>query len=58
MNRASKVGAGTGSAKQPGPADRAIDVAFYVAAVMALLQAERMVAQELVQVTSRLDPAS
>ena len=32
----------------------AIDVAFYVAAVMALLQAERMVAQELVQVTSRL----
>ena len=32
----------------------AIDVAFYVAAIMALLQAERMVAQELVQVTSRL----
>lgn len=32
----------------------AIDVAFYVAAVMALLQAERVVAQELVQITSRL----
>ena len=31
-----------------------IDVAFYVAAVMALLQAERVVAQELVQITSRL----
>ena len=32
----------------------AIDVAFYVAAVMALLQAERVVAQELVQITSRI----
>ena len=32
----------------------AIDVPFYVAAVMALLQAERVVAQELVQITSRL----
>ena len=32
----------------------AIDVAFYVAAVTALLQAERVVAQELVQITSRL----
>ena len=32
----------------------AIDVAFYVAAVMALLQAERVVAQELVRITSRL----
>ena len=32
----------------------AIDVAFYVAAVMALLQSERVVAQELVQITSRL----
>ena len=31
-----------------------IDVAFYVAAVMALMQAERVVAQELVQITSRL----
>ena len=32
----------------------AIDVAFYVASVVALLQAERVVAQELVQITSRL----
>ena len=32
----------------------AIDVAFYVAAVMALLQAERVVAQELVRITSRI----
>lgn len=32
----------------------AIDVAFYVAGVMALLQAERVVAQELVMITSRL----
>ena len=32
----------------------AIDIAFYVAAVTALLQAERVVAQELVQITSRL----
>ena len=31
-----------------------IDVAFYVAAVMALMQAERVVAQELVEITSRL----
>ena len=31
-----------------------IDVAFYVAAVMALMQAERVVAQELVHITSRL----
>ena len=31
-----------------------IDVAFYVAAVIALMQAERVVAQELVQITSRL----
>ena len=32
----------------------AIDVAFYVASVMALLHAERVVAQQLVQLTSRL----
>ena len=32
----------------------AIDVAFYVASIMALLQAERLVTQELVQITSRL----
>ena len=31
-----------------------IDVAFYVASIMALLQAERLVTQELVQITSRL----
>ena len=31
-----------------------IDIAFYVAAVMAFLQAERVVTQELVQITSRL----
>ena len=31
-----------------------IDVAFYVASIMALLQAERVVTQELVQITSRL----
>ena len=31
-----------------------IDVAFYVASVMALLQAERLVTMELVQITSRL----
>lgn len=32
----------------------AIDVAFYVASIMALLHAERVVAQQLVQITSRL----
>ena len=32
----------------------AIDIAFYVASTMALLQAERLVTQELVQITSRL----
>ena len=32
----------------------AIDVAFYVASVMALLHAQRVVAQQLVQLTSRL----
>ena len=31
-----------------------IDIAFYVASIMALLQAERLVTQELVQITSRL----
>ena len=31
-----------------------IDVAFYLASIMALLQAERLVTQELVQITSRL----